>query len=103
MVHWVPGGGTVLSVEHKISELFTTLSRKPGDLNLLNVRRWDRSSDHKVYKKIFKVRTDKVLLTLYWLVKHNIVYQEYNVVIDPSNIDWMGDENECILPISCTI
>jgi hypothetical protein len=24
-------------------------------------------------------------------------------VIDPSNIDWMGDENECILPISCTI
>jgi hypothetical protein len=24
-------------------------------------------------------------------------------VIDPSNLDWMGDENECILPISCTI
>jgi hypothetical protein len=24
-------------------------------------------------------------------------------VIYPSNLDWMGDENECILPISCTI
>jgi hypothetical protein len=24
-------------------------------------------------------------------------------VIDPSNLDWMGDENECVLPISCTI
>jgi hypothetical protein len=24
-------------------------------------------------------------------------------LIDPSNLDWMGDENECILPISCTI
>jgi hypothetical protein len=24
-------------------------------------------------------------------------------VIDPSNLDWMGDENEYVLPISCTI
>jgi hypothetical protein len=24
-------------------------------------------------------------------------------VIDPSNPDWMGDENECVLPIPCTI
>jgi hypothetical protein len=24
-------------------------------------------------------------------------------VIDPSNLDWMGDVNECVLPISCTI
>jgi hypothetical protein len=31
------------------------------------------------------------------------MYQEYGVVIDPSNLDWMGHENECILPISCTI
>jgi hypothetical protein len=44
-----------------------------------------------------------MLAALYWLVKHNILYQEYDVVIDPSHLDWMGDENECILPISCTI
>jgi hypothetical protein len=44
-----------------------------------------------------------VLAALYWLVKHNVLYQEYEVVIDPSNLDWMGDENECVLPISCTI
>jgi hypothetical protein len=25
------------------------------------------------------------------------------VIIDPSNLDWMGHENECILPIPCTI
>jgi hypothetical protein len=25
------------------------------------------------------------------------------VVFDPSNLEWMGDEDECILPIKCTI
>jgi hypothetical protein len=44
-----------------------------------------------------------VLAALYWLVKYNVLYQEYEVVIDPSNLDWMGDENECVLLISCTI
>jgi hypothetical protein len=44
-----------------------------------------------------------VLAALYGLVKYNILYQEYEVVIDPSNLDWMRDENDCVLPISCTI
>jgi hypothetical protein len=81
--------GHCVSAEQKISELFTTPPRKPGDLNVLNVRRSGRSSDHEVYKNIFKVRKDKALTALYWLVKHNILYQEYDAVIDPSNIDWM--------------
>ena len=76
--------GHCVSVEQKISELFLTLPRKPGDLNILHVRRSGRSSDHEVYEKIFKVRKDKVLAALYWLVKHNVLYQEYNVQIDPS-------------------
>jgi hypothetical protein len=25
------------------------------------------------------------------------------VIIDPSNLDWKGDEDECTLPITCTI
>lgn len=95
--------GHCVSVEQKISELFLTLPRKPGDLNILHVRRSGRSSDHEVYEKIFKVRKDKVLAALYWLVKHNVLYQEYNVQIDPSNLDWMGDDDECTLPITCTI
>jgi hypothetical protein len=52
---------------------------------------------------VFKVQKYKVLAALYWLVKYNLLYQEYEVVIDPSNLDWMGDENECVLPISFTI
>jgi hypothetical protein len=86
--------GHCVSIEQKISELFTTLPRKPGDLDLLNVRRSGRSSDHEVYEKIFKVWKDTVLVALYWLVKPNVLYQYYEVVIDPSNLDWMGDENE---------
>jgi hypothetical protein len=95
--------GHCVSVEQKISELFSTLPRKPGDINLLNVRRSGRSSDNEVYDRVFKVLKDKVVAALYWFVKHNVLYQECEVVIDPSNLDWMGDENECILPIPCTI
>jgi hypothetical protein len=66
--------GHCVSVEQKISELFTTLPRKPGDLNLLNVRRAGRSSYNEVYERVFKVRKDKVLAALYWLVKYNVLY-----------------------------
>jgi hypothetical protein len=75
--------GDCVSVEHKISELFTTLPRKPCGINLLNVRRSGRSSDNEVYDRVFKVRKDKVLTSLYWLVKYNVLYQEYEIVIDP--------------------
>jgi hypothetical protein len=95
--------GHCISVEQKISELFTTLPRKPCDLNLLNVMSSGRSSDNEVYEKGFKVRKDKLLAALYLLVKHKVLYQEYEVVIDPSNLDWMGDEDECVLLISHTI
>jgi hypothetical protein len=47
--------GHCVSVEHKISELFTTLPRKPGDLNLLNVSWPGRSSDNEVYERVLKV------------------------------------------------
>jgi hypothetical protein len=60
--------GHCVSVEQKISELFTTLPRKPDDLNLLNVMRSGRSSDNEFYKRVFKVLKYKVLAALYWLV-----------------------------------
>jgi hypothetical protein len=40
---------------------------------------------------------------LYWLVEHNVLYKEYGVTIDPSNLDWMGDEEVCTIPLSCSI
>jgi hypothetical protein len=52
---------------------------------------------------VFKARKYKVMAAIYWLVKHNVLYQEYDVVIDPSNLDFMREENECILAIPCTI
>jgi hypothetical protein len=71
-----PGSmGHCVSVEQKIPELFTTLPRKPDDLNLLNVRRLGRSLDNEVYEREFKVTKDKVLTAVYWLVKYNLFYQ----------------------------
>jgi hypothetical protein len=40
---------------------------------------------------------------LYWLVEHNVLYKEYGVTIDHSNLDWMGYEEVCTLPLSCSI
>jgi hypothetical protein len=43
------------------------------------------------------------LAALYWLVEHNVLYQEYKVIIDPSNLDLMSDDDEWCLPITYTI
>jgi hypothetical protein len=67
------------------------------------VRRSGRSSDQEVSENIFKVRKKKVFTALYWFVEHNILYQQFKVIIDPSNLDWMGDDEECTLPTTCTI
>jgi hypothetical protein len=47
--------GHCVSVEQEISDLFTTLPMKPGDLYLLNVSRSGRSSDNEVYERVLKV------------------------------------------------
>jgi hypothetical protein len=95
--------GHCVSVEQKISELFLVLPRKPVDLDFLNVIRSRRSSYQEVYERVFKVRRQKVISTLYWRVEHNVLYKEYGLTIDPSNLDWMGDEEVCTLHISCYI
>jgi hypothetical protein len=59
--------GHCVGIEQKIWELFTTLPRKPGDLNIFNVRRLGRYLDQEVYERISKVHKDKVLAALYWL------------------------------------
>jgi hypothetical protein len=95
--------GHCVIVEHNISELFLVLPRKPGDLDILNVIRSVRSSDQEVYERVFKVRRQKVLAALYWLVEHSVLYKEYGVTIDTSNLDWLGDEEVCTLPLICYI
>jgi hypothetical protein len=96
--------GHCVAVEQDILKLFLILPRDPTYLNILNIRRSGRSSDQEVYQNIFKVWKQKVLAALYFLfVGHNVLYQYYKVIIDPSNLDWIGDDDECTLPITCTI
>jgi hypothetical protein len=95
--------GHCVSVEQNISELFLVLPRKPGDLDVLNVILSGRSSDQEVYERVFKVRRQKFIAALYWIVEHNVLYKEYGVTIDTSNLDWMGDEELFTIPLSCSI
>jgi hypothetical protein len=52
--------GHCVSVEQIKKEFFTTRPRKPGDLNLFNVRRSGRSSDNEVYERVLKVLKDTI-------------------------------------------
>jgi hypothetical protein len=67
------------------------------------VIRSGKYSDQEVYERVFKVRRQDVLAALYWFLEHNVLYKEYGVTIDPSNLDWMVDEEVCTLPLSCYI
>jgi hypothetical protein len=80
-------------IEQEIYEMFITFPRESKDLNILDVRRSGRSSDGEVYEMILKLMKDKVLVELYWLVERNVLYQEYVVIVDPKNLEWMGDAN----------
>jgi hypothetical protein len=102
MVLWFPGGHCVI-VEKNIAKRFIILPRDPGDLSIFSVRWSGRSSNQEFYENVSRVRRKKVLADLYWLMEHNVLYQESTVVVDPSNLDCICDDDECTLPITCTI
>jgi hypothetical protein len=95
-------GGIGWQFNNRLQIFFSTTkaSKRP---NFFSLRQSGRSSDQEVYEKIFKVRRKKAVVALNWLVEHNVLYQEFKVVTNPSNLDWMGDDEECTLPITCTI
>jgi hypothetical protein len=96
--------GHYVAVEQKIGKHFLVLPRHPYDVDSLYIIRCGRFSDQEVYEKVFKVRRKKVLAALYWLVEHNVLYhQTIKMVIGPSSLDWMGDDDERLFPINFTI
>ena len=52
---------------------------------------------------MFKVRKDSVIAALKCLVKYNSLFQEYKVVTNESNLNWMGDQKEAIFPVMDTV
>ena len=88
--------GHVCSFPQDIRELCTVLPRKK--VNGIRVVKNYTGKDGEIETTTFKIRRDKVLAALYWLKKHNHIYRN-EVVIDTSNLDWMGDSNEMDLDI----
>ena len=46
----------------------------------------------------FRVRRTKVMRALIWLKRHNRHYKD--ITIEEGNLDWLGDEEEGILPVT---
>jgi hypothetical protein len=76
-----PGGqnamrGHVLSVSQDVSELASVLPKAPADLPIVVLRKRDSDAQH--YKDL-KVRRDRVLRALTWLITHNKHYQDVRI------------------------
>jgi hypothetical protein len=83
----------VWQLNNRLQSFFSTtkISKRP---RFFCVRWSGRSSDQEVYENNLQVRRKKVLAALYWLVEHNVMYQEFKVIIDPSHLNWMGDDED---------
>ena len=91
--------GHVVALEQNISDIAITLPRLPSEVNIVTVVRKGMNSKQEVFEKMFKVRKQKVIYALEWLVKHNTLYREYAVTIDESRLDWMGTQAEAVIPV----
>lgn len=95
--------GHVVALEQNITNVAVELPRLPTDINIIKVVRRGMSKDQQVYEKMFKVNKDRVLKALYWLVKYNTLYKDYNIIINENNLSWMGNKKIATLPVKDTV
>ena len=84
--------GHVCSFPQDIHSLCTILPRLPSDVTLVNVVKSFRDKQNVPHKLTFRIRKQKVLAALRWLVKYNTEYS--NITIKESNLEWMSEEEE---------
>ena len=84
--------GHVCSFPQDITSICTILPRLPTDVNLVNVVKSFLDSEKNPQKLTFRIRKDKVLAALHWLVRYNTEYK--NVTIKESNLGWMTQEEQ---------
>ena len=75
----------------------------PSDITVVTIVKKFKDDNGNINNKIFSVRKIKVLNTLYWLSKYSKVFKEGCIQIDPSRLDWMGDDIERELPLKTQI
>lgn len=88
--------GHVCCFPQKVEKVFNVLPRLPKDVNMVKLIKTVKDKDGEMKTKLLKVRKEKVLSALTWLVEHNVEYGD--IVIDENNLDWMGNDEERELP-----
>ena len=93
--------GHVCCFEKDLCDLCNVLPRLPSNIAVVRVIRKFQNDDKEITTKAFSVRKQQVLDALRWLCHYNPLYK--NVIIEPHNLDWIGDDLEKELPGNVTV
>ena len=86
--------GSCCAFRQDISDVCTSLPRKRVEM-VKYIRALSKESKELINVRVLQVRKIKVMKALYWLKKYHVEYRnDSSLVIDESNLDWMGDEKE---------
>ena len=91
----------VCCFEKDLCDLCNVLPRLPSNIAVVRVIRKFQNDDKEITTKAFSVRKQQVLDALRWLCHYNPLYK--NVIIEPHNLDWIGDDLEKELPGNVTV
>lgn len=99
--------GHVCSFTQDINEVATTLPRLPSNVTAVKMVRTFVGSTGEPTIRTFIVNRHRVMRALMWLVRYHrdykAAYENGELTIDASNLDWIGDKEEAELPSVATL
>lgn len=99
--------GHVCSFLQDVNEVATRLPRLPTNVKAIKMVRTYNGSDGQATSKTYVVNRKRVMTALLWLVRYHCDYKQAHadgeLVIDESNLGWMGGQDEAQLPSVATM
>lgn len=94
--------GHVCSFLQDVNSVATKLPSLPESVKAVRMVRTYKDADGSMQVRTYMVNRKRVMSALYWLVEHHVDYRRAfeagELTLDPSNLDWMGEEEEVELP-----
>ena len=94
--------GHVCSFMQDINAVASSLPNLPSNVKAVKMVRTYKAANGDIETRTYMVNRERVMRALYWLVEHHkdykLAYENGDLTIDPSNLDWMGDSSEMQLP-----
>lgn len=95
--------GHVCSFMQDVNNVATRLPNLPKDVKAVKMIRSFTDCRGVDQVKVFMVNKGRVLKALHWLIKHHQdyrrAYEQKELIIDTSNLDWMESDEEAELPV----